>query len=70
MPIENIDCPQFVDFTSGEAFMMDDGADFCFDKRVVGSEDVVDLGFFNHRPAAENRPAVLKENNSEYTSII
>ena len=30
--MDNMDCPQFVDFTSNEPFEMNDGADFCFGK--------------------------------------
>ena len=32
MALQDFDCPQFVDFTSGEAFNIDDGADHCFGK--------------------------------------
>lgn len=32
----NLDCPQFVDFTSFDAFNMLDGADGCFEKQIVG----------------------------------
>ncbi len=28
--MENFNCPQFVDFTSPEAFELNDGADYCF----------------------------------------
>jgi hypothetical protein len=30
MPLEDINCPQFVDFTTGEAFDIHDGADYFF----------------------------------------
>ena len=32
MALENINCPQFVDFTSDEPFNINDGADYCFGK--------------------------------------
>lgn len=40
MPLENINCPQFVDFTSGDVFDINDGADYCFEKGVVGEENI------------------------------
>ncbi|CAF0708526.1 unnamed protein product [Brachionus calyciflorus] len=39
MSLENINAPQFVDFSSVETFDLYDGADFCFEKRVVGEDN-------------------------------
>ncbi|RNA02604.1 targeting for Xklp2 [Brachionus plicatilis] len=36
MELDNLKCPQFVDFTSREAFDIHDGADFCFELGLVG----------------------------------
>jgi hypothetical protein len=30
MALDNLNCPQFVDFTREETFDINDGADFCF----------------------------------------
>ncbi|CAF0950686.1 unnamed protein product [Brachionus calyciflorus] len=46
MTLENINCPQFVDFTSKDTFNINDGADFCFDQGVVG--ELIDLGSFSN----------------------
>ena len=32
MSLEDIECPQFVDFMRNETFDINDGADFCFGK--------------------------------------
>ena len=35
MALENLSCPQFVDFTTDDAFNIHDGADFCFGKLLA-----------------------------------
>jgi len=35
MSLDNINCPQFVDFTNVNTFNMDDGADFFFGKLFI-----------------------------------
>ncbi|RMZ95970.1 targeting for Xklp2 [Brachionus plicatilis] len=42
MSLENINAPQFVDFSSVDTFDLHDGADFCFEKRVVGEDNKLD----------------------------
>lgn len=44
MSLENLHCPQFVDFTAPESFDINDGADFFFEMGVAGEE--MDLGMF------------------------
>jgi hypothetical protein len=34
MSLENIECPQFVDFTRNETFDINDGADFLFGEKL------------------------------------
>lgn len=47
MSLENLHCPQFVDFTATETFDINDGADFFFEKGVVGELGAqMDLGMF------------------------
>lgn len=49
MSLENLHCPQFVDFTVPESFDINDGADFFFEKGVVGefgAQIEMDLGTF------------------------
>lgn len=48
MSLENLHCPQFVDFMVPESFDINDGADFFFEKGVVGEE--MDLGTFRSDP--------------------
>jgi hypothetical protein len=43
MALDNLHCPQFVDFTNPTFDTMDDGADKYFENGVVGDE--IDLGF-------------------------
>jgi hypothetical protein len=65
--IEKINCPQFVDFTSGEAFDIHDGADFCFEKGVVG-EDGINLGFTTTIPYSIDEEQQIKEFSQVLTS--
>ena len=34
MPLDDIKCPQFVDFCTQDPFELNDGADFCFGIRL------------------------------------
>lgn len=58
MSLDNLHCPQFVDFTVADTFDINDGADFFFEKGVVGELGMqMDLGLFgNSEPMRHSDP--------------
>ena len=64
LDMEDIKCPQFVDFTVPETFDMFDGADFCFENFVLGEENVADLNNNDHFSNMLNLNLLAVENCS------